>query len=126
MAKKKQFAGKKTKLAKLPLTQVLASQAEVREGAASPSAPPPALVQPLALAGDAVTAGRRDALGATFLFLVRELADLTSQLQPLSNPTPDRRHAFMPRRVPAPRHLVHALLEARDHLRELQELLSRP
>ena len=37
MAKKKQFAGKKTKLAKLPLTQALASQVE----GGAPFAPPP-------------------------------------------------------------------------------------
>ena len=39
MAKKKQFAGKKTKLARLPLTQALTSQAEAEAALSPPPRP---------------------------------------------------------------------------------------
>lgn len=126
MAKKKQFAGKKTKLAKLPLTQVLASQVEGRGLAAAPEPPPPSVFRPLPLTWDEVSAGRGEPLGATFLFLARELADLTAQLQNKSNPSLVNHRIFLPPQVPEPRRLLRALREARESLRDLKGLLSRP
>ena len=126
MAKKKQFAGKKTKLARLPLTQALASQAE---GGASLSAlPTPALslFTKLPLTWDEVSAGRGGPLVAAFLFLVRELADLQSGLQsPLKTSAVNHR-AYLPERVPPHPRIIHALSQARQSLRDLQSLLSHP
>ncbi len=68
MAKKKQFAGKKTKLARLPLTQALTSQAE---GAATLSPPPPlslSLFAQAPLTWDEVRAGRGDRWRRLFSF----------------------------------------------------------
>lgn len=125
MAKKKQFAGKKTKLAKLPLTQALASQVEARALSTAPSTPPPFPSRKFPLTWDEVLAGRGEPLAAAFLFLVRELAEINSQLQS----TPDfsvmaNHRIFLPQRVPGDRRLAHALSEARESLRDLQGLLS--
>jgi hypothetical protein len=126
MAKKKQFAGKKTKLAKLPLTQVLANQAEGGGLATAPLTPSPSPFRHLSLTWDEVSAGDGKTLGATFLFLVRELADLTSQLQSTPNPARVNHRIFLPQRVPGHARLMHALHEARESLRDLKGLLSRP
>jgi hypothetical protein len=122
MAKKKQFAGKKTKLAKLPLTQALASQA-ARGAPSAALFTPPAVGQP-PLTWEEVSAGRGEPLVRVFLFLVRELADLNSQLQ--TAPLVVNHHLFLPPLVPGHTRLVQALGEARENLRELQGLLSLP
>jgi hypothetical protein len=126
MAKKKQFAGKKTKLAKLPLTQALASQLDGGEISPAPLTSAPTPFRPRPLTWDEVNAGQGEPLGATFLFLVRELTDLTHKLQ--SNPdTAQINHRFsLPKRVPGHRRMAHALREALESLRDLQGLLSRP
>ena len=125
MAKKKQFAGKKTKLAKLPLTQVLASHLEGGGHATAPLTPPPSPYRDLPHTWDEVSV-RGEPLGAAFLLLVQELADLTSQLQPTPNPERVNHRIFLPKWVPGHMRLVHALREARESLRDLKGLLSRP
>jgi len=121
MAKKKQFAGKKTKLARLPLTQALTSQAE---GEATLSPPPPrslSLFTQAPLTWDEISAGQGGPLAAAFLFLVRELTDLKSAL-------PGAAAAYyghyLPERVPQPVRIKEALRQARQSLQELQGLLS--
>src|SRR5665648_40066 len=119
MAKKKQFAGKETKLARLPLTQALTSQAE---GGATLSPPRPTLsiLAPELLTWDEVSAGRGGPLAAAFLFLVRELADLRIAVQ--SSPgVPEANHrTYLPDRVPQPPGIMQALRQARQSLQELQ------
>jgi hypothetical protein len=126
MAKKKQFAGKKTKLAKLPLTQALAS----REGgstSATPVSPPAYTLGKLPLTWDEVPPAGGEPLLATFLFLIRELADLTSQLQSSPDLAVMTNHRiYLPPRVPGYTHLVQALREARKSLKDLRNLLSLP
>jgi hypothetical protein len=110
MAKKKQLAGKTTKLAKLPLTQALAEQSE-EAGRSSPSGPQ---VQ-----------GGPEPLGAVYLHLIRELSTLLAQLQagPAVSLPPYR--AFLPPEIPKPAQLRHSLRLAQQGLRELHLLLSR-
>ena len=120
MAKKKQFAGKKTKLAKLPLTQALASQVE----GVAPSTPHLSPRRQLPLTWEEVMAGRGEPLVAAFLFLVSELADLTAQLQSGPNPSVANPRIFLPQRVPRRTGLAHALSEARESLKDLKGLLS--
>jgi hypothetical protein len=124
MAKKKQFAGKKTKLARLPLTQALTSQAE---GRADLSPAPPlslSLFTQAPLTWDEVSAGRGGPLAAAFLFLVRELADLKSALQPSPGPAAANHRIYLPGRVPQTPGIKQALRQARQSLRDLQSLLS--
>jgi hypothetical protein len=140
MAKKKQLAGKKTKLAKLPLTQVLAGQAEEASpwgppadplAALAPLAPPAAPEQPAArqlpFSWEEAQEGAAGPLAAAYLHLVRELAALRSQLQPGaargtggggSNP------GSLPPQVPPPRQILGALRLARAGLQDLHRLLS--
>jgi hypothetical protein len=125
MAKKKQFAGKKTKLARLPLTQALASQAE--GGASLSPAPTPSLslLTQLPRTWDEVGAGRGGPLLGAFLFLVRELAHLKTALQSIPGPSAAQPEVYLPDRVPPPPRLIQALRQARQGLRDLQDLLSR-
>ena len=122
MAKKKQFAGKETKLARLPLTQALTSQAE--GGATLPPRPSLSLLAPEPLTWDEVSAGRGGPLAAAFLFLVRELADLRLAVQsPAGLPEANHR-IYLPHRVPQPPGIMQALHQARESLQDLQTQLS--
>jgi hypothetical protein len=126
MAKKKQFAGKKTKLARLPLTQVLASQAE--GGASLSAAPSPSisLVSQFPRTWDEVRAGRGGPLVAAFFFLVRELADLKWELQSSPGPPALNHRAFLPDRVPPLPQILQGLRQARQSLQDLMSRLSHP
>ena len=124
MAKKKQFAGKKTKLARLPLTQALTSQAE--GGAILSPTPRPllSLSTQVPLTWDEVSAGRGGPLAAAFLFLVRELADLKSSLQSFPGPDAADHRIYLPDRVPQYAGIMQALHQARQSLQDLQIRLS--
>jgi hypothetical protein len=122
MAKKKQFAGKKTKLASLPLTQALTSQAE-GGATSSPPRPPLSLLASEPLTWDEVSAGRGGPLAAAFLFLVQELADIRLAMQSSPGlPGPDHRIS-LPDRVPQPPAIMQALRQARESLQDLQSQL---
>jgi len=123
MAKKKQFAGKETKLARLPLTQALTSQAE---GGASLSPPRPSLslLAPEPLTWDEVSAGRGGPLVTAFLFLVRELADLRLAVQSAPGAAEADPRVYLPDRVPQPPGIMQALRQARESLQDLQTQLS--
>jgi hypothetical protein len=121
MAKKKQFAGKKTKLARLPLTQALTSQAE----ATLPPIPRPSLslFTQASLTWEGVSAGHGGPLAGAFLFLVRELADLKLTLQSSPGPVAANHLIYLPDRVPQPPGIMQALRQARQSLQDLQSLL---
>lgn len=123
MAKKKQFAGKETKLARLPLTQALTSQAE---GGATLSPPRPSLslLAPEPLTWDEVSAGRGGPLAAAFLFLIRELADLRFAVQSLPGAAEANHRIYLPDRVPQASGIMRALRQARESLQDLQTQLS--
>jgi hypothetical protein len=124
MAKKKQFAGKETKLARLPLTQALTSQAERDATLSPPPARSLALFAQAPLTWDEVSAGRGGPLAAAFLFLVRELTDLKSALQAPPGPAAANQRIDLPDRVPQPPGIKEALRQARQSLQDLQGLLS--
>jgi len=127
MAKKKQFAGKKTKLAKLPLTQALASRVESGTTSVAPLSTPSYSFGQAPRTWDEVLPGVGEPLLATFLFLIRELADLTSQLQSSPDLAVMTNHRiYLPPRVPGYKPLVQALREARESLKDLRNLLSFP
>jgi hypothetical protein len=115
MAKKKQFAGKKTKLAKLPLTQVLAGQGgETAPGGQLLAAPAP---QVLPLERGEGTTG---ALTPVYLNLVQELLVLRSHLSPAS---PEFRIFTLPGEA-EPHRLQQVLRQARESLLQLYHCLS--
>jgi len=123
MAKKKQLAGKQTKLAKLPLTQVLARQAEQ---SASPGLPPnPAGVGPELASLSFKKAGEGSAghLAAAYFHVVQELAALRSQLQPAMVAPPEK--AVPPPDLPDFHQLNLVLKQARQGLKDLYRILSQ-
>jgi hypothetical protein len=110
MAKKRQLAGKTTKLAKLPLTQALTELAEEGEGHPRPA--------PQVL-------GSSEPLGAVYLHVIRELTSLLSQLQadPLMPTRPFG--GLLPPHIPKPEQLRLALHQAQQGLLDLKLILSR-
>ena len=114
MAKKKQLAGKSTKLAKLPLTQALARRAEEQLREQAPRADnPPTL-------GDTASGP----LAAVYLYLLQELAALRRQLTP--GPEPASPLPSLPYHLFGAPEIKRALTQARQGLHELQQLLSQP
>ena len=109
MAKKKQLAGKETKLAKLPLTQALAEQSEEAGRQLPPVPQSPSTAEPL---------------GALYLHLIKELTSLLSELRaPEDASRPPQ--TFLPPHIPKPQQLRQSLQAAQQGLRELHLLLSR-
>lgn len=125
MAKKKQFAGKKTKLAELPLTRALeqkagdeAAWAELQTAADTSSRQ---LILSLERSAAADTAGP---LASAYFQVLQELTLLQADLEtnPSSPPaTPDSQP--LPAN-PLPRNLEQALRQAREGLQDLHRLLS--
>jgi hypothetical protein len=126
MAKKKQLAGKKTKLAKLPLTRVLASQAEEMAPWGSPSSFPPDSGRQLPLTWDQVEAGTAGSLARVYLHLVQELTDLRDRLQPAAARPFRSRPENLPAGVPPDREILRVLRQARGGLQDLHRFLSQP
>jgi hypothetical protein len=122
MAKKKQLAGKKTKLAKLPLTQVLAGRVEEPASWGSSSGPPPVASRPSPGARE----GAGESLMAAYLQLVQELTALRSQLHPGAAGVPGASRGLLPSPATPPTRIIGALRQAREGLQDLHRLLSRP
>jgi hypothetical protein len=124
MAKKKQFAGKKTKLAELPLTRVLEQKAgeetaweELQTSAGTGS-------RQLLLSLERSGEEEAGPLASTYLQVLEELTVLQADLAPgaasaAAVPEP------LPRPVsPPPQNLKQALHQARKGLQDLHRLLS--
>ena len=123
MAKKNQFAGKKTTLAELPLTRALEQKAgdeaaweELQTAAATG---PRQLILSLERTGEA-TAGP---LAAAYLQVLQELTVLQADLKPDAS-SPATAEALPPAALPPSRNLEQALRLAREGLQDLHRLLS--
>jgi len=124
MAKKKQFAGKKTKLAELPLTRALEQKAG--DGAAWEELQISAGTGPrqLFLSLQKAAAEAFEPLAAAYHQVMQELTNLQADLgtKPASSPSaPD---PLLPPGIPPTRTLKQALLQARESLQDLHRLLS--
>ncbi len=128
MAKKRQFTGKQTKLARLPLTRVLASQGDAQVTWDPPAPEPPRLGDTSPLPADrsvapAVRIAAADgSLAAAYLYLLQELTALRSQL--------NAQAALIPRELPRPENFLEtgrmkqAVLLTRRSLYDLYQFLS--
>jgi hypothetical protein len=125
MAKKKQFAGKKTKLAELPLTQILASQAEATPSWDSPLGAPESDSRQLPLSWEGLEAGPTSSLAATYFQVIQDLKHLQSEL-PLTGTAADNPAPPLPAGPPAPPRLKEALHQTREDLQDLRRMLSQP
>ena len=124
MAKKKQFAGKKTKLAELPLTRALEQRA-VDEAAweelqTSAATGPRQLLLSLERSG----AESGGPLAAAYLQVLQELTVLQADLEPYAPPSPTTPDPLPLAELPQPRNLKQALRQARKGLQDLHRLLS--
>ena len=124
MAKKKQFAGKKTKLAELPLTRALEQKAG--DGAAWEELQISAGTGPrqLFLSLQKAAAEAFEPLAAAYHQVMQELTNLQADLgtKPASSPSaPD---TFLSPSLTPARSLKQALLQARESLQDLHRLLS--
>jgi hypothetical protein len=127
MAKKKQLAGKKTKLAGLPLTQALAQQAE--EGApwgpSEPQAQPEPESRQLPLSWAQAEKGAAGPLAAAYLQVIEDLTGLQADLPaPASEAAAWNPEIPMPATIPPRQRLELALRQARTDLRDLLRFLS--
>lgn len=125
MAKKKQFAGKKTKLAELPLTRVLEQKAEDEaaweELQTSAGASPRQLFLSLERTAE-VPAGL---LTAAYQQIIQELTVLQADLEPERASSSSSAPVLLPLpNLLQTRNLKRALLQARESLQDLHRLLS--
>lgn len=123
MAKKKQFAGKKTKLAELPLTRALEQKAgdeavwaELQTSATTGS-------RQLLLSLERSGAGAAGPLAAAYFQVLEELTVLQADLKADagSHPFPD---SWQPPAPAPPQNLEQVLRQAREGLQDLHRLLS--
>jgi hypothetical protein len=123
MAKKKQLAGKKTKLAELPLTQALANHSQETAPPGPPEPLPsraysqPQLSQELAKKEEAAL------LAAAYFHLLRELTAFRSELCPPGGAAAVA-PLLLPPQIPEPHLIRKALLEAQAGLQDLHRFLA--
>ena len=124
MAKKKQFAGKKTKLAELPLTRVLEQKAgeeaaweELQTSAGIGS-------RQLLLSLGRSREKAAGTLTAAYLQVLEELAGLQAELESQAAASPVTPVPRLARALPSTQNLEQALRQARASLQELYRLLS--
>jgi hypothetical protein len=125
MAKKKQFAGKKTKLAELPLTRVLeqrAGDAALYEELQTSAATAP---RQLILSLERAAKESWEPLAAAYLQVLEELTVLQADLQPVAPSFPTSPDPLPTPAMHPPRHLKQALRQARKGLQDLHRLLSK-
>jgi len=124
MAKKKQFAGKKTKLAELPLTRALEQKAgdeaaweELQTSAGTSH-------RQLFLSLERTAQEASGPLTAAYQQVIQELTILQADLEPDTASSPSAPDPLLPAIIPQTRNLRQALLQARESLQDLHRLLS--
>jgi hypothetical protein len=123
MAKKKQLAGKTTKLAKLPLTQALAGQTE-EPGASGMGAGASVETRQLPLTPGRSPEDAQGPLAALYLALCQELTTLKSQLAPEAEREPGLPPPAVAVKATVSPRIRQTLRQAREDLRDLHQLLS--
>ena len=122
MSKKKQFSGKKTKLAKLPLTETLTRQ--LREPPETPAAVVPEVTehQP-SFSWESLEEGAAGLLTAAYFLVVQDLLSLRKEV-PWASEEILSPNDILPE-TPLPAHQVkQALRQAKEDLSDLYRILS--
>ncbi|MFW6126856.1 MAG: hypothetical protein ACOC6K_01445 [Thermodesulfobacteriota bacterium] len=123
MSKKKQFSGKKTKLAKLPLTEALSRQMQ-EPVAISPATPAPEVVnQQPAFSWESLEEGAAGLLTAAYCLVVQDLLSLKNEI-PWTGEAGLAADDILPKStLPAPQ-VKQALRQAKEDLSDLYRMLS--
>ena len=125
MAKKKQFAGKKTKLAELPLTRVLEQKAENEAAWMELQTSAATGTRQLILSLERTAEDATGSLAAAYYQVLQELTVLQADLGPDTASLPATPAPLPPPALLLPRNLKQALRLAREGLQDLHRLLSR-
>jgi hypothetical protein len=124
MAKKKQFAGKKTKLAELPLTRALEQKAGEEAAWEELQTSAGASARQLFLSLERTAAESSGALTAAYQQIMQELMILQADLEPQTGPSSFISAPLPPAIAPSALSLKQALLQVRASLQDLHRLLS--
>jgi len=125
MAKKKQFAGKKTKLAELPLTRVLEQKAEDEAAWIEHQTSAATGARQLILSLERTTKDSARRLATTYYQVLQELMTLQADLDPQAASLTSLPEPLPPPALPLPRNLEKVLRLAREGLQDLHRLLSQ-
>lgn len=122
MSKKKQLTGKKTKLAKLPLTRVLSQKMDEAEDREPAPAPVEETNRQLPLSWERLEEGAAGLLTAAYLLILQDLVALQAEfgVAPGQAPQP---HAI-PVNLPSTPAIKQALRQARAELMDIFQFLS--
>jgi len=123
MSKKKQLSGKKTKLAKLPLTEALSRQMEEAEPELPVAAPRLEKAQPT-FSWESLEEGAAGLLAAAYALVVQDLLDLKNQVPWTSEEVLPAVEVQPSTNLPA-HQVKQALRQAKEELSDLHRLLSR-
>ena len=125
MAKKKQFAGKKTKLAELPLTRVLEQKAEDEAAWMELQTSAATGTRQLILSLERTAEDATGSLAAAYYQVLQELTVLQADLAAKAASLTSLPETSPPSALPLPRNLEQALRLAREGLLDLHRLLSQ-
>jgi hypothetical protein len=123
MSKKKQLTGKKTKLAKLPLTKALSQQLEEPRPFATTVATPEPEAQQLPLSWERLEEGAAGLLTAAYALVVQDLLSIQAEF-PWAGEEPLSTEEILPTVTPPAHRVKQALRQAREELSDLHRLLS--
>lgn len=123
MSKKKQLTGKKTKLAKLPLTKALSQEMEEERPVSTAVAAPEPEAQQLPLSWERLEEGAAGLLNAAYTLVVQDLLSIKADF-PWAGEEPLSPEQILPTTTPPTPQVKQALRQARDELTDLHRLLS--
>lgn len=123
MSKKKQLAGKKTKLADLPLTAALSGHLGVPGDGGQPTAAPEGGASPVSLSWESLEEGAAGLLTAAYVLVVKELLRLKAEFPWTASDSDSWGEVSFQRALPAPQ-VKQALRQAKEDLIDLYRLLS--
>lgn len=123
MSKKKQFSGKKTKLAKLPLTEALSRQMHEPPADNSAAAAPEVINQQQTFSWESLEEGAAGLLTAAYCLVVQDLLSLKDEV-PWAGEEGLAADDILPKAsLPAPQ-VKQALRQAKEDLSDLYRMLS--